>query len=324
MFNLLLTDNPSNFFRSLFIIAPVIPFRLLLPGTIPEFIIPLYLTFPVFFGFMSDTETPAELELEYHLDGSTVSPWPPSPAWLGLMIVPILRPIYHQLFSRLRTRVLGSPLPRREKRYLSDRVKRMFSFRRPPAHENQAQAAQVLGDGDGDPAQVVIADDIVRQDQSSLMHDVLHAVLSVVVPPVFGNLLLRAATAGYLRRFLGLRAVESGAGALAPGLWAYHPNWAQMTPLQRAGANLGAVGGLLFGGSWMWADLDPVWSVSVLLFPLPISTPRRLRWRNSLGYGFFVLVNTLVLLCLSPAITDRMYRQRIASSCTASGCKRRK
>ncbi|KAJ7607334.1 hypothetical protein FB45DRAFT_948089 [Roridomyces roridus] len=260
MFNLLMTDNPSNLLRSLFIIVPVIPFRLLIPGTIRGFIIPLYMSFPLFFGFMTETESS---ELDYLPKDQSVSIWPPSPAWLGLMIVPMLRPIYRQLFSRLRTRVLGSPLPYRPKRYLSDRVRRMFTFRRAPA-----PADPIPPEEEEDPAQVVVAESIVRQEQSSLMHDVLHAVLSLVIPPIFGNALLAAAPRSlYLRRFLGLRP-ESG---LVPRLSSYHSNWAGMTLRQRLAVNFGAVGSLLFGGSWMWADMDPAW------------------WRNTLGYGLFVL-----------------------------------
>ncbi|KAJ7141229.1 hypothetical protein C8R44DRAFT_762999 [Mycena epipterygia] len=262
MFSLLLS---SDFLRSLFIVVPTIPFRLLLPGTLPKWIIPLYLSFPPILHGMIQLGTVAPLDslpVDSGASRRMISTWPPSPALLGLVVVPLLRPVYNHLFSRLSTWVLGSPQPRRPKRYLIDRVGGLFVFhtRRPPSPTLNVQ--------DEVPAPVVIADQIIQKDQSSLTHDLVHAIVSVGFPRVFGNLLLRTSGhSSYLRRFLGLRPPLT----LTSGVHSYYPNWMTMTLRQRALAVSQAVGGLLLGGSWIWADVDPVW------------------WRNSLGYGIFIL-----------------------------------
>ncbi|KAJ6538884.1 hypothetical protein DFH09DRAFT_1176511 [Mycena vulgaris] len=272
MFSLLLTDKPSNFLRSLFIVVPTIPFRLLLPGTMPKWIILLYLSIPPILHAMIDLGTLMPLDNQPGLDSQLkvsnatrhmVSTWPPSPALLGLAIVPLIRPVYNRLFSRFQVWVLGSSPPHRSRRYLTDRMRGALTFgarRRPPPPTIDLQ--------DGDPMPIVIADQIIQKDQSSCTHDVLHAILIVGVPRLFGNLLLAASGySPYLRRFLGLRPPPT----LPRDVYTYYPNWVGMTVQQRTFTASKAVGGLLLGGSWIWADMDPVW------------------WRNSLGYGLFII-----------------------------------
>lgn len=258
MFSLLLTHNESkDLLRSLFIVAPTIPFRLLLPGTIPRWIIPLYLTFPlilhgVMISDLGDLNLPVLPEV-LSTSRPMVSTWPPSPALLGLVIVPILRPIYNRLLSRLRTWVLGSPPPSRKRRYLFDRARGMLFFLGPHPPPPPTANAQLQ---DQDPAPVAIAETIVQKDQTSFTHDLVHAIMSIAVPRMFGNLLHAAsAHSTYLRRFLGLRPWMR----LAGGIHSYYPNWVAMTLSQRALATSKAVGGLLLGGSWIWPDVDPVW-----------------------------------------------------------------
>ncbi|KAJ7879581.1 hypothetical protein B0H14DRAFT_3435010 [Mycena olivaceomarginata] len=209
-------------------------------------------------GVLGLPDTPSEVSTTTR---PMLSTWPPSPALLGLVIVPLLRPVYNRIFSHFRTWVLGSPPPHRQKRYLAERVQRLFFRTRPPPPPAAA-------DADLDPPPLAIADQIIQKDQSSLTHDVLHALASLAFPRLFGNLLHGlSGHSSYLRRFLGLRP----AVALAAGVHSYHPSWGAM-PLQgRAVAVCRTVGGLLLGGSWVWADVDPVW------------------WRNSLGFGIFIL-----------------------------------
>jgi hypothetical protein len=254
MFNLFVTNRVKDLVRSFFIVVPTIPFRLLLPGTLPRFIIPLYTSFPLIFHGMTELgvlglpDTPSDVSTTTR---PMLSTWPPSPALLGLVIVPLLRPVYNRIFSHFRTWVLGSPPPHRQKRYLAERVQRLFFRTRPPP-------LPAAADADLDPPPLAIADQIIQKDQSSLTHDVLHALASLAFPRLFGNLLHGlSGHSSYLRRFLGLRP----AVALAAGVHSYHPSWGAM-PLQgRAVAACRTVGGLLLGGSWVWADVDPVWSV---------------------------------------------------------------
>ncbi|KAJ7467152.1 hypothetical protein FB451DRAFT_1260268 [Mycena latifolia] len=275
MFSLLLADKFSdlqrNFFipspRNFFILAPTIPFRLLLPGSVYQFIIPLYLILPPILHAMlglGDSAPLDSLPVVHSTTRPMISTWPPSPALLGLVIVPLVRPVYNRLFSRFRTWVLGSSPPHRQKRYLTDRVLGVFSFgtrRRPaPAPSTNLQ--------DPDPTPIAIADEIIQKDQSSFTHDVVHAIASITLPRLFGNLLwVAAAHSPNLRRFLGLRPLTT----LTSGVHAYYPNWVAMTRPQRTLAAFKAMSGLFLGGSWIWTDVDPVW------------------WRNSLGYGIFVL-----------------------------------
>ncbi|KAJ7267661.1 hypothetical protein B0H12DRAFT_1098255 [Mycena haematopus] len=271
MFNLLITNRVKDLVRSFFIVAPTIPFRLLLPGALPRFIVPLYLSFPLIFHGMTELGAlgPPRDILGSLSDASTashpmLSTWPPSPALLGLVVVPLIRPVYNRLFSRFRTWVLGSTPPHRTRRYLSERARGLFGLRPLPG-----PAADNADVHDADPQALVIADQIVRKDQSSFTHDVLHAVASIAFPRIFGNLLYKMSghSPSYLRTFLGLRPSV----ALVSGIHSYYPNWEAMPLRHSALAASQTVGGLLLGGSWVWAAVDPVW------------------WRNSLGFGIFVL-----------------------------------
>ncbi|KAJ7475409.1 hypothetical protein B0H11DRAFT_2032757 [Mycena galericulata] len=218
LFSLLLTNKSSDLLRSLFIVVPTIPFRLLLPGTLPRWIIPLYLSFPPLLHGITELGNLPPLANLYEVTStsrSMISTWPPSPALLGLVIVPIVRPLYNRLLSLFRTWVLGSSLPHREKRYLSDRVKGMFFFAPgppPPATPN----AQLQ---DQDPA----------PDQASFTHDVLHAVASSAPTRII-------------------------------------PTGSRLTFNQRALDIYKIAGGLFLGGSWIWADVDPVWYTIFRLF----------------------------------------------------------
>ncbi|KAJ7121356.1 hypothetical protein C8R43DRAFT_78852 [Mycena crocata] len=276
MFGLLLTDRAEHLLRSLAILVPTIPFRLLLPGALPKWIIPLYLVIPPLFGLAGlSSSSPSEvLPNDSPITSRPIiSSWPPSPALLGLVIVPLMiRPAYNRLFSLFRARVLGSSPPSRQKRYLSDRARGLFTFgarARAAPDAPPPPAIDALQDQDpfAEPAPVLIADQIVQKDQTSFTHDVLHAVASVVAPRVFGKLLCAAAEYSVcLRRFLGLR--PFGKVRAYP---AYCPGWVGLTLRQRALAACRTAGGLLLGGSWVWGHVDPVW------------------WRNSIGYGIFVL-----------------------------------
>ncbi|KAJ7212954.1 hypothetical protein GGX14DRAFT_619591 [Mycena pura] len=269
MFRLLLPAKLSDLVRSLFITVPTIPFRLLLPGTVPQWIIPLYFALPPILYGMTELGTltpPDSLPLAKATPTSEsrapIALWPPSPALLGLVLVPrVISPLYTSLFSRFRAWVLGAPPPTRQKRYLTERVRSVFTYRTRRARAAAAAAAAPAAaapDLAGDPAPLVLADQIVQKDQTSLTHDVVHALATLVLPRLFGDALRAAALAArsvHLRRVLGLRAVP----ALAPA----GPLRAYCRPRQ--------LGGMLLGGSWVWAEVDPVW------------------WRNSLGYGVYVL-----------------------------------
>ncbi|KAJ7754543.1 hypothetical protein B0H16DRAFT_1316208 [Mycena metata] len=276
MFGLLLSSRPRDLICSFSIVLSTLPFRLLLPGTLPRWVslgFPLAVhavarlkAIPPIGNLCSEISPPANLP--------AVLLWPPSPALLGLVIVPLLRSVYNRLFDRFKLWVLESPLPPRKKRYLSSRIQDVMTLgslggRRVPA------PADVPIDVDADrpeAAPLHIAVQIVQKDQTSLTHDVLHAVSSIVLPRLVGNLLLAASRRSfYLRGFLGLR---------SPGQMPVYPDWAAMTLQRRVLAASKAVAGILLGSSGVWAESDPIW------------------WRTSLGYGMFVLVCIRIVYCL--------------------------
>ncbi|KAJ6587796.1 hypothetical protein B0H10DRAFT_812171 [Mycena sp. CBHHK59/15] len=176
LFSLLLTRK-YDLLQSIFIVAPTIPFRLLLPGTLPRWIIPLYLSFPPILHILTELEVIEPLDdmsEAASASHSMISFWPPSPALLGLSIAAVVRPMYNLFLARFRRWVLGTAPPPRQKRYLSNRVRSLLSFGR------RAPAAVPAIMQDQDPARIVIADQIIQKDQSSLTHDIVHAVSCVV------------------------------------------------------------------------------------------------------------------------------------------------
>ncbi|KAJ6507260.1 hypothetical protein C8R47DRAFT_1100656 [Mycena vitilis] len=280
MFKLLLTDNFRDLYRSIFIVAPMIPLRIMFPGTSPRWIMPLYLSFPLILHGMtklvpSEGLIPLESEVPT-ASGPMISFWPPSPSLIGYVGTCIISPVYNHFFARFSTWVLGAPPPRRQRTYLNDRLgahaRAFFTLRRvrPPR-------AAVLGadpDNDADPPPLLLAAQLVQKDQSSFTHDVVHAVFSLFVPRLFGGLLHAASGhSSYLRRFLGLRPAGM---PLSSGVI---PHFAALGWGERVWTALKPSFALVcLGGSWIWTDVDPVW------------------WRTSLGYGIFVMAKDSVEL----------------------------
>ncbi|KAJ7162107.1 hypothetical protein C8R46DRAFT_1222243 [Mycena filopes] len=280
MFDLLLSGNVDHLLRSLFIVIPTLPFRLLLPGTVPKWVIPLYFAFPFLFQGIVEPGTRRTLSTVFEVSQTSrpmVSTWPPSPAMLGLFIVPLIAPLYNRLFSRFKTWVLGALPPHRQKRYLTDRARSIFTFGRTDAPDAPPALPPTAADDvqDLDPPPLAIADQIVQKDQDSFTHDIVHALSTILVPRALGILLHAAAGHSvFLRHFLGLHPRLP----LAQGVPSYFPAWSTMPLSQRVLATAQAVGGLFTGVSWVWADVDPVW------------------WRNTIGYGIFVVAKDFLEL----------------------------
>lgn len=265
MFCLLFPENIRDLLRSACIILPTIPFRLTLRGTSLPWTLSLYLSLPPILhalasqGLVDDIAEGIAAQTGELLNPThpITSLWPPSPAFLGLVVVPILRPIYNRLFSWFSSWVLGGPPPLRQKRYLSERAHAILAFRALPPHVPPIPQ----GAADEEPAPLVIAAQIVQKDQTSLTHDILHALLSVAVPHAFGEMLCVVSThSAGLRRFLGVQ--QRPFLGTSSGVWAYYPRWAAMTTRERAAAAGKVVSGMLLGGSWIWTEVDPVWCVA--------------------------------------------------------------
>ncbi|KAJ7049711.1 hypothetical protein C8F01DRAFT_1181609, partial [Mycena amicta] len=305
MFRLFQPAKPSDLLRSLSISLPTLPFRLLLPGTVPQWIVPLYATLPPFLYALTEVGTlhPPRLLSPTPTTATTTaepplpSPWtraqlyPPTPLLLGLLTPTILRPAYTSLKTRLATYLLGVPPPPRPRRYLTERIRAVFTFpfgRRttragaaalnPPARNaNNEQQPQDIVVQEEDPTPLLLATRIIQKDQKSITHDVLHAIAALVLPHAIGTVLRLVALSGgdngwrgLLRRFL---CVSSAAQISAT----------QSTTSSTSGNGdsrkvLRTIAGLFLGGVGVWAERDPIW------------------WHTTVGWGVYVVAKDLLEL----------------------------
>lgn len=124
MFDLILTDDPTNWPWSAYINLPLIPLSLIssrFPSS-SSFAIPLLLVWPPF----QPVGEPARKLFEYwsrpenarHLNivprSNTL--WPPPPLLFGLFGVPIIKALYRRAYARIYKRVMGTPPPRPQRR----------------------------------------------------------------------------------------------------------------------------------------------------------------------------------------------------------------
>ncbi|KAF7322097.1 hypothetical protein MKEN_00733300 [Mycena kentingensis (nom. inval.)] len=277
--------QPKDILNALFITLPTIPFRLLIPGAVPQWIVPLYAALPPLLYAVSDTlEIPSATPTTPSPSNSVPTLpaparlYPPTPLLLGLLIPTLIRPLYSRLRQRLATYVLGvgrppPPLPRR---YISRHIFTVFQWR-PWARRRGQQGVALdlqlapatndaladLQDDDEDP--LARATRIIAKDQTSLTHDILDALAGLAFPPVIAMQLVLLALSGdgsgwrgLLRKFLCVR------GTAATG--------APSVSRRRLVANL------LLGGAGVWGEGEPVW------------------WWTSVGWGVYVVAKDLFQL----------------------------
>ncbi|KAF9529100.1 hypothetical protein CPB83DRAFT_853225 [Crepidotus variabilis] len=133
MFDLILTDDPTNWPWSAYINLPLIPLSLIASRFTPtsslspaggasasSFIIPLLLVWPPsqpvgeparrMYEYWSRPENARRLtELSlFGNNGTRMSMWPPPPILFGLFGIPLVKALYRRAYARLYKRVLGS------------------------------------------------------------------------------------------------------------------------------------------------------------------------------------------------------------------------
>lgn len=137
MYNLLLTDDPSNWPWHAFIHLPIIPFSLILSrtrlfDTFP--LVPLFLTWssspPVRTSSTSSVESKSSLSSMWTWPRGTPAPytppisWPPTPL-MGMVLLPFIRTAYRHLFDRLTKYVMGT-LPESPSRGAAGPIRRVI------------------------------------------------------------------------------------------------------------------------------------------------------------------------------------------------------
>ncbi|GLB44199.1 putative RING-variant domain containing protein [Lyophyllum shimeji] len=119
MFNLLLTDNPSNWPWTTFINLPSIPLSLIAgrfqtAALIPT-LVPILLVWPpappIRYRLTRSTSADTDLRFPPAPARDALWTWPPTPAVFGFVIVPLVRVVYRRVRAKVQTWVLGAQPP---------------------------------------------------------------------------------------------------------------------------------------------------------------------------------------------------------------------
>jgi hypothetical protein len=279
-FDLLLTDDPSNWPTLAFLELPLIPLSLMLSHTrfAPSLPLPL-LSLAMETTLAPRAPAPRGRVL---LDSGTLptgprqwlptqSAWPPSP-FICSLLYPVVRALYRRAHAAATRRVLG---PGRTRRHTApanaDGAAVIRIHIEPEAPAGNAPAPDGAAGGDAEDA----ADgNTILLTTTSIGAVIGSALITPFVASLSGALLLRLS-----RRLPPLRALlaakppggalhavgtKTGLGAAIVGLLGLGPKQ------QRTRAS--DVFTVLWGGHRVWAECDPVW------------------WRNLLGLGLVTVV----------------------------------
>ncbi|KZP33306.1 hypothetical protein FIBSPDRAFT_811513 [Athelia psychrophila] len=296
MFDLLLTEDPSVWPWHAFFNLPLIPISLILSRTpLPTAIMPIL---PILLAWPSSTPVgPREISLINNWRPASTSPhhswstWPPSPAFIGLFILPFVRAMYKRGFARFSHWVLSTSPSQRPQvmRYIFNlngpfpiRIGANIEARNANANANanannananapRGDAPQGLRNAAGDAALALAAEGTIHITGSSLGRIVGGALAMPAISSFMGALLGRlSARSPLLRRFLAVRPTR---GAVPPplGPWSYADNWAGLSVPGQIGVAARLLVSVAFRGTRTWTECDPVW------------------WRNSIGLGVFIV-----------------------------------
>ncbi|KAJ7456941.1 hypothetical protein FB451DRAFT_1142846 [Mycena latifolia] len=297
VFELLFTDDRANWplvakLNVILIPAGLILSRLGLNYTLSA----LLATWPTF-AFLPFSHAGALLDdLDAPSKAGTGLPWPPSPLIFGFVLLPVCRRLYAHYFTRFSHWVLGTqPAPPRAgaaarganpgirgflQRFLDD-MERAADVRAAAANGDAgapANNANANG-GDGDGRDAVVTVDLRRAGR------ILGGALLVpLIANAMGGLLHRLSKHfDLLKRFLAVRPAWSGF-LPPPPLRRYTPAeiWQRASGGGKEPLNAGRT--LKFVLRAVWGDIrkldecDPVW------------------WRNSIGFGLFVVAKDFLQL----------------------------
>ncbi|KAG1750338.1 uncharacterized protein EDB91DRAFT_1106734 [Suillus paluster] len=303
MYDLLLTEDPTNWPWHCYLNLPLIPLALIISrlpfnSSITP-LVPLLLAWP--------TSTPARADKRILLNSwgipessrremfPLLPSWPPPPVLLGLFIYPSLRLTYNRLFSQFSRWVLklqpeATDTAQRMMLALEDddpflriRINANGDERNGPPQPNAQGGAGVANNGANDNANAdadgvvgdaaVAAENTIRVSGTSLGRLIGGALIIPRISSLMGSLLYRLSKySPLLRRFLAVRPpLPPDIRPSLAGTWIDEELWHQMSPVKRL-----SVAGLMglrvaWWGTPVWAECDPVW------------------WRNSLGLGLFTV-----------------------------------
>ncbi|KAJ7730679.1 hypothetical protein DFH07DRAFT_848500 [Mycena maculata] len=319
MFDLLLTDDRSNWPLIAKFNIPLIPAGLILSRLGLNYTISaLIATWPSF-AFIPFIDESADTNFAL-VDGSTGSPlpWPPSPLFFGFVILPICRQLYSHYFTKFSHWVLdtqpGPPRPRNNpgvrgwlQRFLDDMER--------AADARVAQQARNAGNGNADALPNGNADvnppgegAVVTLDMRKAARIVGGTLLVPLISNVMGNLLHRLSKHfALLKRFLAVRPPWTGF-LPPPPLRRYTAReiWRRATAAdpKEAGRTLKFVLRAVWGDIRNLDECDPVW------------------WRNSVGLGLFVVAKDFLQL-LHLWLSQRELATRRVKNRDFSGVDRR-
>lgn len=302
MFDLLLTEDPSAWPWHAFLNLPLIPISLILSrAPLPSAVAPLV---PILLAWPSSTPIRSRevtLVEQWRPNSSSTSElsslrwnsWPPSPAFVGLIILPFARMFYKRAFARLTHWVLKTRPRRRPPvmRFMMAlnapfRIRFGADIREVPANrpgqgqqgaqgarlpnqlanqEGQQQQQQPDVNADEDAALALAADEVINVTGTSLGRLIGGALILPTISSYMGSFLFRLSmNSTLLRRFLAIRP----GGHLPPalGAWSYSKNWNGLSPLRQIGVAAKLVFSVAWRGTRTWADSDPVWLVILRIY----------------------------------------------------------
>jgi hypothetical protein len=290
MYDLLLTEDPTNWPWHCYLNLPLIPLALII-SRLPfnsniTPLVPLLLAWPTSTPVRNNKRIvlnrwgiPAPLQGEMF---PLLPSWPPPPVMLGFFIYPSVRIAYNRLFSQFSRWVLNSQPE------ATDTAQRMvlaledddpFLRIRINANGEERNGQQARGagaannnpnpNGDDDPVDPVApdaaaaAENTIRVSGTSLGRLIGGALIIPRISSVMGTLLYRLSKySPLLRRFLAVRPpLPPDIRPSLTGTLIDEEAWSKMSPVKRLG-----VAGLLglsvaWRGTPVWAECDPVWCV---------------------------------------------------------------
>ncbi|KAF8797543.1 hypothetical protein BYT27DRAFT_6932767 [Phlegmacium glaucopus] len=287
MFDMILTNDPSNWPWSAYINLPLLPISLVSSRfQASSLLIPLLLIWPPassgpvgeqgrrLFEYWSKPENAARLS---QMKFNPTHSWPPPPLILGVIGLPVIRVFYHRFYARLYLKCMGTPLPppRRVRtmnfnegpfviRIRADGQEQNPNVELQQQQQQPPQAAAAGEDPDPNAAAAEAAEQLIEINAASLGRRIGGALIIPAISSFMGNLLFRLSKhSSILRSFLGIRPQRG---------------WNDLNLYQKATMGFQLFVNTFSSGSRTYVDSDPVW------------------WRNAVGFGLFIVVKDCVQL----------------------------
>lgn len=286
-FDLVLTDDPSNWPWHAFINLPLVPMSLIISRTnvLDGFpLVPLFLAWTTSPPVQTTENLMTARWRRASITGSDrpwgpILSWPPSPLMVSLLFPTIMK-FYRSYFGKLRQRVMGQE-PTTDaavRRYVwalnDDRnVQLQVDVNAIPdleqVRERRRQNANQQGEGNGeqneenqdDPPQdpAAAAERTIRVTTASLGRFVGGALLIPKISNWMGAILFRLSKYSFvLRHFLAIRPPRMGPPEVF-GRWFDAQPWSRMTAAKQLGVGMHMALSVMCGGTKTFAECDPVW-----------------------------------------------------------------